>query len=102
MAIIVTATTHAVSFVCSQDTLRLQALEEEHMQHERTLRQMQRMHHLVSTAAQPGVLSNPYMAMMGQSATIGGRPAEDVLKNTAKGARECFRLLARGSFIELL
>lgn len=51
---------------------------------ERTAKQMARMHHLVSTHAQPGVLSSPYMAMLGQHATIQGRSAEEILRETTR------------------
>ena len=41
-------------------------------------RNLRRMHHLVSTASQPGILNNPYHKSLGLTQTVRGKPLEEV------------------------
>jgi len=74
----------AESHRAAQETAEAQRREGELRVAERTRAQMERMHHLLSTEARPGVLNNPYLNMLGQPSTISGRPAEELLRETAR------------------
>jgi len=45
---------------------------------------LQGLHHLVSTAAQPGVLNSPFQAVTGTRPTVDGFPVEDHIQVVAK------------------
>jgi len=58
---------------------------------------IQKMHHLVSTTAQPGIFNSPYAYVNGGPPAVGGVPVEAHLHGTTRGLLKSQRLSPRKS-----